>query len=66
MSYLLLVGWEIALVAIGTLASSTVFQELGFGGGNVTKVITFVGIVAVIVAAGSRSASTPSCGCRSG
>ena len=51
-SYLLLVGWEIALVAIGTLASSTVFQELGFGGGNVTKVITFVGIVAVIVAAG--------------
>ena len=65
-SYLLLVGWEIALVAIGTLASSTVFQELGFGGGDVTKVLTFVGIVAVVVVRGSRWASTPSCACRSG
>ena len=51
-SYLLLVGWEVALVSIGTLASSTVFGRLGFGGGDLTKVVTFAGIVAVIVGAG--------------
>jgi len=51
-SYLLLVGWEVALVSIGTLASATVFERLGFGGGDVTQVITFVGIVTVIVSAG--------------
>jgi nucleobase:cation symporter-1, NCS1 family len=51
-SYLLLVGWEIALVAIATFASSTVFTRLGWGGGNLTKVVAFLGVVAVIVAAG--------------
>ena len=51
-SYLLLVGWEIALVAIATFASSTVFTRLGWGGGNTTKVVAFVGVVSVIVVAG--------------
>src|SRR4051794_22699186 len=51
-SYLLLVGWEIALVSIGTFASSTVFTRLGWGGGNTTKVIAFLVVVAVIVGAG--------------
>jgi NCS1 family nucleobase:cation symporter-1 len=51
-SYLLLVGWEVALVSIGTFASSTVFTRLGWGGGNSTKVVAFLLIVAVIVAAG--------------
>lgn len=51
-SYLLLVGWEIALVAIATFASSTVFTRLGWGGGNATKVVAFVGVVSVIVVAG--------------
>lgn len=51
-SYLLLVGWEIALVAIATFASSTVFTRLGWGGGNTTKVLAFLGVVAVVVAAG--------------
>ena len=51
-SYLLLVGWEVALVSIGTFASSTVFTRLGWGGGNATKVIAFLVVVAVIVGAG--------------
>jgi len=51
-SYLLLVGWEIALVAIATFASATVFTRLGWGGGNGTKIVAFLGVVAVIVAAG--------------
>ena len=50
-SYLLLVGWEVALVSIGTFASATVFTRLGFGG-DATKAVAFLGIVAVIVAAG--------------
>jgi NCS1 family nucleobase:cation symporter-1 len=51
-SYLLLVGWEVALVSIGTFASSTVFTRLGWGGGNLTKIIAFLLVVAVIVGAG--------------
>jgi NCS1 family nucleobase:cation symporter-1 len=51
-SYLPLVGWEIALVSIGTFAASTVFTRLGWGGGNSTKVVAFLVVVAVIVAAG--------------
>ena len=51
-SYLLLVGWEVALVSIGTFASSTVFTRLGWGGGNVTKIVAFLVVVAVIVGAG--------------
>ena len=54
-SYLLLVGWEIALVAIATFASATVFTRLGWGGGNGTKVIAFLGVVAVIVAPASSA-----------
>ena len=30
-SYLLLVGWEIVLVSLGVLATSTVFERLGWG-----------------------------------
>jgi NCS1 family nucleobase:cation symporter-1 len=51
-SYLLLVGWEIALVSIGTFASSTVFTRLGWGGGNGTKIVAFLLVVTVIVGAG--------------
>src|SRR5947209_5466573 len=51
-SYVLLVGWETALTALATLATATVFDRLGGGGGNVTKVIAFLVVAAVIVAAG--------------
>jgi NCS1 family nucleobase:cation symporter-1 len=51
-SYLLLVGWEIVLVALSTLATATVFERLGWSSGNLTKVVAFLVVAAIIVAAG--------------
>lgn len=51
-SYLLLVGWEIVLVALATLATATVFGRLGWSDGNVTKVVAFLVVAGIIVAAG--------------
>jgi purine-cytosine permease-like protein len=51
-SYLILVGWETVLVALSTLATATVFSELGWSSGDVTKVIAFLVVAALIVAAG--------------
>ncbi len=51
-SYLLLVGWETVLVSLATLATSTVFDRLGWGSGDITKIVAFVVVAAVIVAAG--------------
>ncbi len=51
-SYLLLVGWETVLVSLATFATSTVFGRLGWGDGNLTKVVAFLVVAAVIVAAG--------------
>ena len=39
LSWILLVGWETVLVSLSSLATATVFQELGWGGGNATKVL---------------------------
>ena len=52
LSYILLVGFEIVLVTIATLATSTIFGRLGLGGGNATKVIAFVVIMVIIFASG--------------
>lgn len=51
-SYLVLVGWEIVLCALATLATATVFGRLGWGSGDVTKVIAFLVVTAVIMVAG--------------
>ena len=51
-SYLTLVGWEIVLVALSTLATATIFRDLGWSSGNATKIIAFLVVVALIVAAG--------------
>jgi purine-cytosine permease-like protein len=51
-SYLLLVGWETVLVSLATFATATVFGRLGWGDGDLTKVLAFVVVAAVIVAAG--------------
>ncbi|HSS68644.1 MAG TPA: cytosine permease [Nocardioidaceae bacterium] len=51
-SYLILVGWETVLVALATLATATVFDQLGWSSGDVTKVIAFLIVAALIVAAG--------------
>jgi NCS1 family nucleobase:cation symporter-1 len=52
LSWLLLVGWETVLVSLSTLATATVFTELGWGGGNVTKVIAFLVTAALVIFAG--------------
>lgn len=51
-SYLLLVGWEIVLVALGTLATATVFDRLGWGSGDAVKIGAFVVIAGIVVYAG--------------
>jgi NCS1 family nucleobase:cation symporter-1 len=51
-SWLLLVGWEIVLVSLATLAAATVFGRLGWGGGNSVKIVAFVVVAAVIMLAG--------------
>jgi len=51
-SYLLLVGWETVLVSLATFATATVFGRLGWGDGNLTKVVAFLVVAGVIVAAG--------------
>ena len=51
-SYLILVGWETALVALSTLATATIFGELGWSDGNLTKVVAFLVVAALIVIAG--------------
>ncbi len=51
-SWLLLVGWETVLVALSTLATATVFAELGWSAGTGTKVAAFLVVAAVIVAVG--------------
>jgi nucleobase:cation symporter-1, NCS1 family len=51
-SYLLLVGWETALVALSTLATATIFSQLGWSSGNATKVIAFLIVAGLIVLAG--------------
>lgn len=51
-SYLLLVGWEIVLVSLGTLATATVFHQLGWSSGNITKIIAFLVVIVCIIGAG--------------
>jgi nucleobase:cation symporter-1, NCS1 family len=51
-AYVLLVGWETVLVSLATLATSTVFGRLGWASGDSTKIIAFVVVAGVIVAAG--------------
>src|SRR5690348_1064339 len=51
-SWLLTVGWETILVILATLATATVFERLGWGGGNVTKVIALIVVVALTIFGG--------------
>ena len=51
-SYLYLVGWEIVLVSLSTLATATVFGRLGWSDGDLTKVVAFVVVAVVIVGSG--------------
>ncbi len=51
-SWLLTVGWETVLTILATLATATVFERLGWGGGDLTKVIALVVVGVLIVACG--------------
>jgi nucleobase:cation symporter-1, NCS1 family len=51
-SWLLTVGWETVLTILATLATATVFERLGWGGGSLTKVIALVVVGVLIVACG--------------
>src|SRR5688572_16611340 len=52
LSWLLTVGWETVLTILATLATATVFERLGWGGGGLTKVIALVVVGVLIVACG--------------
>jgi len=51
-SWLLTVGWETVLIILATLATATVFDRLGWGGGTVTKVIALIVVSALTVIGG--------------
>jgi NCS1 family nucleobase:cation symporter-1 len=52
-SWMLTVGWETALATLAVLATATVFDRLGWGGGNGIKVAALVVVVAMIVLGGT-------------
>ncbi len=51
-SYLLLVGWETVTMVLAIFAVDTIFVRLHWSDGTLTKVIAFVVVASVIVAAG--------------
>lgn len=50
-SWLISIGWETFLAIMATLATATVFTQLGWSGGTTTKIIACVVIASLIVAA---------------
>ena len=52
LSWVLTVGWETALTALAVLATSTVFDRLGWGGGVATKIVALIVVAVLIVGAG--------------
>lgn len=51
-SYLILVGWEIVLVSLATLATATVLGRLGWNVGTAGKVVAFLIVVLIIMVSG--------------
>lgn len=51
-SWVLTVGWETVLVILATLATATVFDRLGWGGGTSTKLAALLAVSALTVVAG--------------
>jgi purine-cytosine permease-like protein len=48
-SWVSMVGWEVVLTVLATLATATVFRQLGWSSGDVTKVVAFLVITVLIV-----------------
>src|ERR1700716_1303526 len=46
-SWLLTVGWETVLSILATLATATVFERLGWGGGGLVKVVAMIVVTAL-------------------
>ncbi len=51
-SWVLTVGWETVLIVLATLATATVFERLGWGGGTTTKVIALIVVTALTIFGG--------------
>jgi NCS1 family nucleobase:cation symporter-1 len=51
-SWLLTVGWETVLTVLATLATATVFDRLGWGGGAPTQLIALLVVAALVIGAG--------------
>ncbi|MCU1471660.1 MAG: allantoin permease [Glaciihabitans sp.] len=51
-SWILTVGWETALTALAVLATSTVFDRLGWNGGVATKIVALIIVVVLVIGAG--------------
>jgi NCS1 family nucleobase:cation symporter-1 len=51
-SWVLTVGWETVLVILATLATATVFHRLGWGGGDGTKAVALIIVVALTIFGG--------------
>jgi nucleobase:cation symporter-1, NCS1 family len=51
-SWVLTVGWETALTVLATLATATVFDRLGWGGGAPTQIIALIVVAALVIGAG--------------
>jgi nucleobase:cation symporter-1, NCS1 family len=51
-SWVLTVGWETVLVILATLATATVFKQLGWSGGNGTKVVALIVVVGLTIFGG--------------
>ena len=52
LSWVLTVGWETALVSLATLATAQLFDQLGWSGGTVTKVVALLVVAALVVGGG--------------
>ncbi|WP_432189666.1 purine-cytosine permease family protein [Streptomyces sp. Tue6028] len=51
-SWMLTVGWETVLTALATMATATVFERLGHGGGTGTQVVALIVVGALTVVGG--------------
>jgi purine-cytosine permease-like protein len=52
LSWVLTVGWETVLTILATLATTTVFERLGWSHGTATKVIAMVVVAALVIIGG--------------
>ncbi|PSM40548.1 allantoin permease [Streptomyces dioscori] len=51
-SWMLTVGWETVLTALATMATSTVLDRIGWGGGTGTEVVALIVVGALVVVGG--------------